>query len=161
MRRLALDRLHSPSTLSTARSIRIFAVDRVPGVKTVAGGQPKQVLNPQAQAGADRLQALVRQQRKVREDELQEAKLRTAALTSSPATSKGGGRGGLGLRRITEALSTTIDGQDLAKDVVARAMRRRGLGMGMGRCQHTRDKVGGCRRLRVLYSPPRLALLTW
>eukprot|EP00966_Prymnesium_polylepis_P296289 6844681-Prymnesium_polylepis.1 len=53
--RLGPSALRSP--LVHARRIRIYAVDKVPGVSTVAGGQPKQGLSPAAAAGAERLAA--------------------------------------------------------------------------------------------------------
>ena len=104
-----------------ARGMRIMSSDRVPGVKTVSGAPVRQDLSSEAQKGAERLRAMVEQQRRAAVREQEEAsQLRAAEANGSGLT---------GLRRISSALDAHIDGQRPAKSELARALRRRVFGL--------------------------------
>ncbi|KAL1522239.1 hypothetical protein AB1Y20_021875 [Prymnesium parvum] len=108
-----------------SRAIRIYAVDRVPGVTSAASGaQLKQSLRPEAMAGAQRLAAAVQRQRDERRREPSCAKEEMAKEEREEGAE--GGRGAA-LGALLRSLDGAIGGQRLAKDAVARAMRRRAL----------------------------------
>lgn len=112
-----------------SRRIRIYAVDKVPGVKmSVSGAQPKQALGAEAMAGAERLAAAVKLQQKERQKDLNTAAALAKKIVnpSSPDATSSQPQGSK-LKQLREMLDSTIDGQHLAKDVVARAIRRRSL----------------------------------
>lgn len=119
-----------------ARGFRLHAVDKVPGVKTLSGAQPSQPLGKEAAAGAQRLQQLVRQQQRAAAKAREEAMAKPAPEPSVPASSSR-------LASFEASLARRIDGQAIARNVVARALRRRSLRL---------DDVE--RPLRMLFAGP-------
>ena len=116
---------HTP--LLAGRHFRVMAADRVPGVKTVAGSPVKQGLTPAAAEGAARLAALVKKQKEDRQRDIDEAAERTQRAAGSSSAAAAATSTGGRLAEMLGMLSETIDGQHMAKDVVARALRRRVL----------------------------------
>ena len=117
-------RLHaSPALLSP----RIMSVDRVPGVKMANSGAPvREKLSTAAVAGVSRLEAAIAKQQaekaaKAREAAQRMQDVKRAAAQGAVSTPR------LRLAAVKRTLDASIDGQDLAKDVVARALRRRSL----------------------------------
>ena len=117
---------------------RIMAADRVPGVKTTSGAPVREKLSDEAASGAAALAAAVASQRAKRAADLDDAKIQSTHKASGASTSSV-----LKLRAIHDAIDRTIDGQHLAKDVVARAMRRRAMRLDDGE-----------RPLRLLFAGP-------
>jgi len=116
-----------------------MSADKVPGVATVSGAQPSQPLGKEAVAGAARLAAAVQKQKRAAARSREEAlALMTSAATVAPWTASASR-----LSVFTAALDTRIDGQAHAKNVVARALRRRSLRL---------DDVE--RPLRMLFAGP-------
>lgn len=109
-----------------SRAIRIYAVDRVPGVKsTVAGAQHKQKMSPDEVAGAERLASAARKQLLERKRSMEEAAALATARARASSPSASTTSNGMSLTNLRASLDSTIDGQHLAKDLAARAMRRR------------------------------------
>ena len=107
---------------------RIMSVDRVPGVKMANSGAPvRETLTPEAAAGSNKLAAAVARQKAARAAELAEAQQisRAKASLAHESDSANGTRS----RKLSSLLEAhaKIDGQSLAKDVVARALRRRSM----------------------------------
>ena len=127
------------------RSFRIMSADRVPGVASTntAPTHSKQPLGEEAASGAARLAAAVRKQKRdaarSREEAVALMSNNAAAASAAPPGSASASR----LSAFTAALDTSIDGQALAKSVVARALRRRSLRL---------DDVE--RPLRMLFAGP-------
>jgi len=119
-----------------------MSVDRVPGVKMANSGAPvREKLSPNAASGAAALAAAVAKQRKQRAADIEDAQEFSMAAQRQPsATTR---RQHSQLRSLQEDLDAKIDGQDLAKDVVARALRRRSLKLDDGE-----------RPLRLLFAGP-------
>jgi len=112
--------------------------DRVPGVKTLAGAPVTQTLTPEAERAASKLEAAVRRQLQAKQK-----RARDDLAESAPSPFRvSHGEGGL-LSQIRSVLDARIDGQEAAKSTVARAVRRRVLGLSDAE-----------RPLRLLFSGP-------
>jgi ATP-dependent Clp protease ATP-binding subunit ClpC len=109
---------------------RIMSSDRVPGIKMVTGTQTvSPPLSNAAARGAAALEKAVMQQQAAKRAGREDARA-LAAQRASVAQAGAPGRapdGGSRLAQLLGVLSSRIDGQPLAKDVVARALRRRSL----------------------------------
>ena len=115
-----------------------MAVDRVPGVKTANVGAPvREALSQEAAAGASRLQAAVLRQKAARRAANEEAAVNATHMARASLHGRGQ------LRELMASLDARIDGQDLAKDVVARALRRRSMSLDDGE-----------RPMRLLFAGP-------
>ena len=102
-----------------------MSVDRVPGVKMANSGAPvRESLSETAAAGANALAAAVARQKAARAAELAEAEQLSKAKA---VLQTNGGSSSTKLSSLLDGLSAKIDGQSLAKDVVARALRRRSM----------------------------------
>ena len=110
---------------------KIMSVDRVPGVKMPNTGAPVvQKPNEAAAAGMSRLENAIKRQAAEKAARSREAVQRAEdaklasdlrARRSKPSAAR------LRLADVGATLDGVIDGQELAKDVVARALRRRAL----------------------------------
>jgi ATP-dependent Clp protease ATP-binding subunit ClpA len=109
--------LHATRTLAHPR---IMAADRVPGVKMTSGSPTRQEVKAEAARGANALAMAVARQKAQREAERAEA-MAISKMKADTDTKTGS------LASMHAALEGTIDGQPLAKDVVARALRRRSM----------------------------------
>ena len=121
-----------------------MSADKVPGVASGnnAPTQSKQPLGKEAATGASRLAAAVQKQKRDAARSREEA----VALMSNNAAASAAPPGSASASRLsvfTSALDTRIDGQAHAKNVVARALRRRSLRL---------DDVE--RPLRMLFAGP-------
>lgn len=108
---------------------RIMSVDRVPGVKMANSGAPvRETLTPEAAAGSNKLAAAVARQKAARAAELAEAQQISRAKASlAHESDSANGTRSRKLSSLLDGLNAKIDGQSLAKDVVARALRRRSM----------------------------------
>jgi hypothetical protein len=104
---------------------RIMAADRVPGVKMPNTGAPvsQNHLNEAAAAGVSRLEAAIKRQAAEKAAKERAAMERMEDIKRAEAQQPQAPR--LRLEQMKATLDGSIDGQDLAKDVVARALRRR------------------------------------
>ena len=129
-------------TFSRHLTPRIMSVDRVPGVKMSNSGAPvRETMKPNAVNGANALAAAVAKQRAQRADHIKDAKEASKLqATSSSSVLK---RKYPPLSALLGGLDAKIDGQHLAKDVVARALRRRSMRLDDGE-----------RPLRLLFAGP-------
>ena len=93
-----------------------------------SGAPVTQSVTPAALAGAERLQAAVKMQQAQKRAERQESALRRAGALSNGALNANGSSVGR-LESLLGVLGSQIDDQSLAKDVVARALRRRSLAL--------------------------------
>ena len=127
------------------RSFRIMSADRVPGVASTntAPTHSKQPLGEEAASGAARLAAAVRKQKRDAARSREEAVALMSNNAAAASTAPPGSASASRLSAFTAALDTSIDGQALAKSVVARALRRRSLRL---------DDVE--RPLRMLFAGP-------
>ena len=153
------------SSSRVAFAPRIMSSDRVPGVKTVSGEPVRQKVNAEATAGAEALKAAVNRQKAARSAERQEAQAISSLLAKQSAIGGGSNSSsdvqqavnvnGVAVATTTttnaspqlsflrESLDSSIDGQSLAKDVVARSLRRRSMKLDDGE-----------RPLRLLFAGP-------
>ena len=104
---------------------RIMAADRVPGVKMPNTGAPvsQNQLTDAAAAGVSRLEAAIKRQAAEKAAKERTAMERMEDIKRAEAQQPQAPR--LRLEQMKATLDGSIDGQDLAKDVVARALRRR------------------------------------
>jgi ATP-dependent Clp protease ATP-binding subunit ClpA len=104
---------------------RIMAADRVPGVKMPNTGAPvsQNHLNEAAAAGVSRLEAAIKRQAAEKAAKERAAMERMEDIKRAEAQQPQAPQ--LRLEQMKATLDGSIDGQDLAKDVVARALRRR------------------------------------
>lgn len=140
MRSLYRRHLHATATPLVPR---IMSVDRVPGIKMANSGAPvREALTPAAAAGKNRLEAAIKKQQADKDKARREAELRMADAKRAAQQQKQQAPR-LRLSAVTATLDASIDGQHLAKDVVARALRRRAMRLDDGE-----------RPLRLLFAGP-------